>query len=275
MYHSVADHTTEGFREYTVTPSRLAEHLAALKTAGWRAVGVTEALAQLSADAHDTGHRVVALTFDDGLADFHAYALPVLCEASVRASLFVPTAYVGSTARWLQGADAYRPLLNWKALAEVVASDLEIGSHGHLHAPLDVGRSGEIYQDVARSKMQLEDVLGTAVTALAFPFGYQNSKSRRAAQHAGYHSACAVADMPATCRDPVFALPRLAATQNMTGEDVVTTVNRSYARWERPWRRGKQRVFGAARKTGLVGPRSLSSTRVAADAVITEEWRLL
>src|SRR3954465_11816431 len=91
MYHSVADSTTDGFRKYTVTPGRLAEHLVALHDAGWRTVGLTDALTQLRADTAHTSPRVVALPFDDGLADFHAYALPVLCSASARASLFVPT----------------------------------------------------------------------------------------------------------------------------------------------------------------------------------------
>jgi peptidoglycan/xylan/chitin deacetylase (PgdA/CDA1 family) len=262
MYHSVADETTDEFREFTVTPARFAEHLAALRAAGWRTVSFTEAAARLRRPARYPiqaagvmGERAVAITVDDGLADFHSHALPALAAERAAATLFVPTAHVGRTAGWLAGPDSARRLLDWSGLAEVVAAGVEIGSHGHRHRPLDVGATDDLYDDLARSRGMLEDRLGVGVTAVAFPFGYQTAKTRRAACRAGYRSACAVIELPATRRDHLMALPRLTARQELTGADLVRAIERRYASWERTWRHGKQQVWEVARRTGLVGPK--------------------
>jgi peptidoglycan/xylan/chitin deacetylase (PgdA/CDA1 family) len=258
-YHSVAYVTTASFRQFTVTPSRFAEHLAALRTAGWRTVTFTEAVAMLrgpssAGEDRPPADRVVAVTVDDGLADFHTHALPLLAAERAAATLFVPTAHVGRTAGWLTGRDSRRRLLDWQALAELRSAGVEVGSHGHRHAPLDVGPAADIYEDLVRSRMLLEDRLGTAVTALAFPFGYQTATTRMAAQRAGFQAACAVIGLPATEHDHVLALPRLVVTQDMSGPDLLRTVERRYRPWERAWRQGKQQIWEVARRSGWVGP---------------------
>ena len=47
--------------------------------------------------------KPVILTFDDGFLDFHESVLPLLTDAGLPATLYVPTAYVGGTSR-LAGA---------------------------------------------------------------------------------------------------------------------------------------------------------------------------
>lgn len=256
MYHSVADEIADSFRDFTVTAARFREHLAALRDAGWRTISLTQAAGRLHRQPAEDQARVVALTFDDGYADFYSHALPALAAEQARATLFVPTAHVGRRAGWLRGPDAERPLLDWPALADVAATGVEIGSHGHHHAPLDVGGHDDIHQDLAMSRHILEDRLATAVTALAYPYGYQTGKSRRAARRAGYHAACTVVGLPATSGDPVLALPRIAVTQDMTGADVVAALA-CPPRLRRPWRKGKQHLWHAARKTGLMAPHAL------------------
>ena len=46
--------------------------------------------------------RPVLLTFDDGFADFYTEALPLLQQYSFVATLYVTTAFINGTSRWLQ-----------------------------------------------------------------------------------------------------------------------------------------------------------------------------
>ncbi|NMO52873.1 polysaccharide deacetylase family protein [Actinoplanes sp. TBRC 11911] len=259
MYHSVAGRMTDGFRDFTVTADRLAEHLAALRDGGWQTITLSEAAAQLRRPDHDQRRRLVALTFDDAYADFATHAMPALAAARAKATLFVPTAHVGRRAGWLPGNEAARPLLGWSDLADAGGAGVEIGSHGHEHAPLDLGRPDGIYEDLRRSRLILEDQLGRAITTLAYPYGYQTGKTRHAARDAGFHTACAVVGLPATATDGQLALPRLAVTQDMRGDDLLALLTRRPRPAQRRLRRGKQHLWYAARKTRLIAPRSPAS----------------
>jgi peptidoglycan/xylan/chitin deacetylase (PgdA/CDA1 family) len=254
MYHSVNNATTKGFAQFTVTPTRFREHLAALRAAGWTTVTFAEAADRLRAGR--PAERLVAVTIDDGLADFHEHALPILESSGTAATLFVPTAHIGGVAGWLTGEDANRPLLGWPQLREVVSTGIEIGSHGHRHIPVDVGPHAEMLDEFTRSRAILEDRLGISVTTLAYPFGYQSPATRRMAMKAGYVAACAVVGMPARGGDPHAALPRIAMTQDMDGQALLHCISRSYSAMERRWKYGKQVVWELARRTGRVGPAS-------------------
>ena len=48
----------------------------------------------------------------------------ILVARGLRATLFVPTAYVGGTARWLRDCgESGRPLLSWSALRDALGDD--------------------------------------------------------------------------------------------------------------------------------------------------------
>nr|WP_296069314.1 polysaccharide deacetylase family protein [uncultured Actinoplanes sp.] len=257
MYHSIAARMTSTFREYTVTTARLREHLAALHAGGWQTLTFSEAVARLRDPARaGHGRPAVALTFDDGFADF-LDALEILREHRASATLYVPTAHVGRRAGWLTGSDADRPLLTWAALTDIQDTGVEIGSHGHQHAALDLGPPDRIEQDLLTSRLMLEDRLGVPVTTLAYPYGHHTGKTRRAALRAGYGNACTVTGLAATSGDPVLAMPRLAVTQDLDGAALTAQLAARTPPWQRPWAIGKQHLWNAARKIGRIGPQGL------------------
>jgi len=120
--------------------------------------------------------------------------------------------------------------------------------------PLDTGHEADLYQDLLRSRSMLEDRLGLRVSALAYPFGYQTPKTRRVAARAGYEAACVITDMAAVPSDPMLAVPRITATQEMTGADLLDVIGRRLIPRQRSWRRGKQHLWITARRLGVVGP---------------------
>ena len=99
-------------------------------------VSLDGALDRLTAGDPSPG---VVLTFDDGFADVHAHAWPLLLERRLPFTVYVASAHVGGTMHW-EGSTAHSPgpALDWDQLAEMVDSGLcTVGNHTHSHARPD------------------------------------------------------------------------------------------------------------------------------------------
>jgi peptidoglycan/xylan/chitin deacetylase (PgdA/CDA1 family) len=190
MYHAAAS-IRGRFAHLGVAPDVLLAHLSLLTREGFMLVGITEAL-RLSAEKPRL--RVAAVTFDDAYVDFVDVVLPALQALEARATLYVPTAYVGGNAGWLGAAAPSLPrLLSWEQLRECSKSgNVEIGSHSHTHAQLDTLPRALVTQEVTRSRQLLEDALQVEVKSLSYPHGYHSPAVREAVHAAGYDNACEV-----------------------------------------------------------------------------------
>ena len=114
----------------------------------------------------------VAVTFDDGTADFVDDALPVLVEHGVPALLYLATGFVESNEALPYGG---RPL-TWSALRDALSTGLvTIGSHTHSHAVLDRLSEHEIEDELRRAAALAEDNLGVPLEHFAYPKGAANS----------------------------------------------------------------------------------------------------
>ena len=82
------------------TRQQFAAHLDRLTTLGFTTLTVGELLA-----ARATGmplpERTAVITFDDGFADFAAYAWPELAARGLAATLYVTAGTLDGTSRWL------------------------------------------------------------------------------------------------------------------------------------------------------------------------------
>jgi peptidoglycan/xylan/chitin deacetylase (PgdA/CDA1 family) len=134
-------------------------------------------------DAEESSKPLVALTFDDGYANFHANVLPVLSHYAIPATLFVVTSAIGKPGPmsfdvWARNncaslsEDAYRPA-NWSELERCKATGLVcIGSHSHSHrnglgVPLE-----QLFIEAEESRATLRSRLGDdAAVAYAYPYG--------------------------------------------------------------------------------------------------------
>jgi peptidoglycan/xylan/chitin deacetylase (PgdA/CDA1 family) len=195
MYHSIG-----GADRLAVRPEAFAEQLAYLRDAGYTA---------LPFGARDRPvARPVVITFDDGYADFHEYALPVLDRFGFAATVFVTTG-------WLRDAGPYAagrppgPMLTWAQTAEAAATGIEIGAHGHSHAQLDQLGTRALREELRRSRDLLGERLGRPVRAMAYPYGYSSARVRHEVLACGYTAACAVANAVATTGHDRLAVPRL------------------------------------------------------------------
>src|SRR3954449_3067340 len=119
MYHSIAREAGRRFRPFVVAPEQFAEQIAYLDQAGYTPLTVSELVRAWAYRGIGLPTRPVVVTFDDGFADFHTAALPVLARYGFSATLYVATGYIGDTSRWLAAeGEGERPMLTWAQLAE-------------------------------------------------------------------------------------------------------------------------------------------------------------
>ncbi|MEU1008508.1 polysaccharide deacetylase family protein [Streptomyces sp. NPDC005890] len=208
MYHSVGDCSDDPYH-VTVTPDRLERQLRWLRRRGLRGVSVTELLA---ARARGEGRDLVALTFDDGYADFLDHALPLLADRGCTATLFVLPGRLGGDNAW-DPLGPRKPLLTGDGIRRAAAAGMEIGSHGLTHVDLTQADDRLLKAEIAESRVALEELTGAPVTGFCYPYGTVDRRAMEAVQEAGYAYACAID--PGELTGP-YVLPRVYIGQNDT-----------------------------------------------------------
>ncbi|MFD9940592.1 polysaccharide deacetylase family protein [Nonomuraea sp. NPDC059023] len=210
MYHSVTDRPNEATRPLAVRPGDFAEQVAYLADGGYTPMTFADLVAALN--HNQVPQKAVVITFDDGYADFHSHALPVLERRRMPATIFVTSGWLADAGKDAAG----RPLddmLTWGQAREAAASGIEIGGHSHSHPQLDQLADAELRQELRRNKGLLEDKVGTPVVTMAYPYGYSSARVRREVRKAGYFAACAVSNAIAADRHDVLAVPRLTVAR--------------------------------------------------------------
>jgi peptidoglycan/xylan/chitin deacetylase (PgdA/CDA1 family) len=212
MYHEIAE-SHETHSRLAVSPANFAAQLGYLRSAGFTALTAAELSARLATDTGPLPDRPVVLTFDDGYADFHSRAMPLLDQHGFTATLFVTTG-------WEQDADmrnsAPGRMLNRTQLTEAAAAGIELGAHTRSHPQLDLMPEPLVRDELRTSKRWLEDEIGLAVPGLAYPFGYSSERVRQQAREAGYRYAHAVGNRTASSSADPFAVPRLTVRRATT-----------------------------------------------------------
>jgi peptidoglycan/xylan/chitin deacetylase (PgdA/CDA1 family) len=217
MYHSVSHTTNPKIAQWTIRPELFAEQIAYLHQHAYTPMTVTQFVRARAQTATVLPSSPIVLTFDDGFADFFTAVLPILKLYDFTATLYVPTAFVGGTSRWLyHEGETTRPMLTWAQLAEISASHIECGSHSHSHPQLDILPCAIAKDEIVRSKNLLEDHLGQKVSSFSYPFGYHSNAIRRLVQETGYTSACSVKYMMSSEDDDPFSLARLGVGADTT-----------------------------------------------------------
>jgi peptidoglycan/xylan/chitin deacetylase (PgdA/CDA1 family) len=129
---------------------------------------------------------MVAVTFDDGTADFAEVAVPVLVEHRVPVTLYVATEFVDEGRDF---PDDGTPL-SWSALRDAVSTGLvDVGSHTHGHALLDRLPADRIDDELDRSITLLEEQIGVRVAHFAYPKAVMGSPAADSAVRARFDSA--------------------------------------------------------------------------------------
>ena len=239
MYHSVNPRPDD----YSVTPARFREHMTLVR----RHYPVV-ALEEIRSVLPHAGDRRVVVTFDDAFSDFVEHAYPVLAELGIRATLFIPTGFVGRSNTW----DSHLPNVTRKPIMDVgairrVCADglLDLGSHTVDHVRMRPLPPSEMRVQAESSKRWLEDTFGNPITMFSYPYGQRadfSSTTAKVLADAGYETAVT------TCWGTRNSLRELLALRRIffTEQDAPGTVRAKIEGWYN-WKALKERAAFVSR----------------------------
>jgi peptidoglycan/xylan/chitin deacetylase (PgdA/CDA1 family) len=173
----------------SVKPEALERQLTWLLRNGWHGATFSEAV-----DAGSRG-RTFVVTFDDAFASVLAIAHPILSGLGLRATAFVPTAFMSGQQplswsgieHWLHtpSASELAPM-TWRDLGVLVEAGWEIGSHTQSHPHLTQLNDTALSAELSDSRAEIIRQLGVQCEAIAYPYGDSDERVVNMARNAGY-----------------------------------------------------------------------------------------
>ena len=134
--------------------------------------------------------EAVAITFDDGFANFADQAVPVLRQLNFPATVFVISGYCGQKNNWPTQPPGVPqlPLMGWRALRDLPEQIL-LGAHTITHSDLRTLSDSEIAREVLESRIEIEQQTGRPVETFAYPYGGVDARAESVIRRE-FHSGC-------------------------------------------------------------------------------------
>jgi peptidoglycan/xylan/chitin deacetylase (PgdA/CDA1 family) len=200
-YHRIADERDV----LNVAPALFRRQLEYALGSGARPVRLVDALLDGTLDREG---RSFSVTFDDGYQDTLTDALPVLRDLQVPATVYLPTAITGGSARltWYRTPP---PMLDWAGVDELRADSLvDVGAHSRTHPALTRLDDAAARAEIMGSREELAQRLGEAPASFCYPAGLYGERERNLVIEAGYTSAVTVRTGVNSAGCDPFALAR-------------------------------------------------------------------
>lgn len=158
----------------------------------------------------EAGTKPVAITFDDGYESVYTHALPILTRLGMTSTVFVVTGQVGDTNSWDQEkGDVSESMMDVEQMLDAQRRGMEIGSHSWSHPDLNLCSEHQAFDEIAGSKIQLEQILGKPANWFSYPYGSESEQIRNIVKSAGYFGACGTRRSLNTARTDRYSLARI------------------------------------------------------------------
>jgi len=210
MYHRITDGPPAGSRHGTwVTKDRFAAQLDSLARRGYSTITFRDYAAYLDG-ARALPRRPIILTFDDGYADNHGNALPLLRKYGMTAVVFLIADRNVTTNLWdAASGEPQVPLLASDQIREMGDYGVEFGSHTRSHARLSDLAPERLAEELQGSRRALEERFGRPVLSLCYPYGAVNAAVKEATERAGYRFGVASDSGPLRLGEDLFEIRRV------------------------------------------------------------------
>ena len=212
--------------DLNVTLSQLRRHLALVKRLGYRFAPLAELTER--ARAGEALDGLAAVTFDDALAGVARYALPVLVEMDVPATLFTVSTMWGQRPRWWAGAGR---TMTRAELLEARSLGLTFAAHTRTHPFLPTLGASALREEVDGSRRELEDLVEAPVDIFAYPGGHHDPAVREAVAAAGFTTAFTFLNGRLTGAEDLLKLPRFTMGRHHSQARLAYHLARSASSW--------------------------------------------
>jgi len=165
MYHKVSPDQTD---DLTITTDNLDMQLAWITEKRYTPVSFLD-LKEWIETGKTLPDRPVILTFDDAYESFYTYAWPLLNQYHMKATVFVPVAYIGKTNIWDQGTDTLLSVDQLKQLN--YHGNIETGIHSFLHRSYAELAIEDMKEDLESCFRTMEFHSIPTIRVLAYPYG--------------------------------------------------------------------------------------------------------
>ncbi|MGT2895309.1 polysaccharide deacetylase family protein [Streptococcus entericus] len=217
MYHAIHDMAPEEApnANLIVAPDVFESHVKALKEAGYHFLTPAEAYRALTENALPA-NKVVWLTFDDSLWDFHDVAYPILQKYGATATNNVIT---GLTQEQQAGH------LTEAQLLEMQAAGMTFEGHTVTHPDLSAtGVDGQI-AELTDSKTYLDQLLHQETTTIVYPAGRYNEDTLAVASQAGYKLGLTTNEGLASLSNGLLTLNRVRILPTTTADALLSYIS--------------------------------------------------
>jgi len=172
--------------QLAVPPARFVRQLDTIEKSGLPVIDLTTALAAEGATPADS----LALTFDDGYADFLDNALPELQKRGWPATVFVVPGAIEGRVRFSWYRREQPRLISWSEMLDVERDGLvRFEPHTLSHAPLSALSNEDAWHEIAGSKRAVAAALGREPHLFCYPGGYYGEREMEMVERAGYVGA--------------------------------------------------------------------------------------
>jgi glycosyltransferase involved in cell wall biosynthesis len=180
LYHNVGLGNANVHPGILLSESDFQAQVRGLLNLGFSTITVEQLLAWRSGTAQ-LPHRPILITFDDAYAELADSALPFLIANGCTATIFVPTAFVGSTNRWdeVQGHGTLR-LMTADQIRNWSERGIGFGAHSKTHRSMPTLSDEDLDGEILQGQADLQAITGVRPVAFAYPFGDCDGRVRDA-----------------------------------------------------------------------------------------------
>lgn len=161
MYHNVSndDKISKGL---TIAAQKLESHFRYMVENGFTSFHLSELEKRT-----EIPKKAVVITFDDVTQNQLIYAVPLLVKYNLKATFFIPFAYIGKTDSWNVGKEKIMTMSELQNLD----SRVELGLHSFAHKKYANLSEDEINQDFEKCFKIIEENNLNVYNAVAYPYG--------------------------------------------------------------------------------------------------------
>jgi len=205
LYHQISGETSTN--RYQVSSPDFQSQMEALQDMGFQTISLSQFLDALL-NGTSLPENAIIITFDDGHMSVYENAFPTMDELGFSGILYIVANRINDIPDFM----------NVSILQEMIRAGWEVGSHSYTHADLTDNHS-LAFQEIARSKTDLENALQVEIQSFAYPFGAFDTYTGQKVQQYGYQAGMGLGTFQNHTINTLFYLSRIEIYGDMSLED--------------------------------------------------------